>query len=76
MAEATNDFIVEMLRRIQTDVGDLKADVREVKLGLGSLETNVAHLHTQVAEISIRMDRRDDLAERIMRRLELTETQP
>ncbi len=62
MAEATNDFIHEMLRRIQADTGDLKGDVREVKLRLGSLETNVAHRYTQVAEISIRMDRRANVS--------------
>jgi predicted nucleic acid-binding Zn-ribbon protein len=73
MVEATNDFIVEMLRRIQADIGDLKADNREIKTCLGSLETQIAHLHVQVAEISVRMDRRDDTMERIMRRLELTE---
>ncbi len=73
MADTSNEFIVEMLRRIQPDISDLKADNREIKTRLGFIETQIAHLHVQVAEISVRMDRRDDTIERVMRRLDLTE---
>ena len=69
MAQATNDFIVEMLRRMQSDVSDLKLDVREIRTRVGSLET-------QMASISTRMDRRDETVEHILRRLDLSDSQP
>jgi hypothetical protein len=73
MVEATNELSLEVPRRIQSDVTDLKTEVREPRMRMGHMETRMAHLHPQVAEISVRMDRRDDPMERIMRRLELTE---
>ena len=75
MAAATNDFILDMLGRIQSNVSETKADVRKSRIGLGSIETQTAHLQMQLADISVRMDRRDDMMERVMRRLEMTEHQ-
>ena len=72
MADGSSDLIIEILRRIQSDVAELKADNREIKIRLGSLEGQMAHL-IQMAEISTRMDRRDEQMDRVLRRLELTE---
>ena len=67
MAEVTNEFIVEILRRLQSDVADIKVDVRETRSRVGIMER-------QIADLSVRMDRRDELMERVMRRLELGES--
>jgi hypothetical protein len=67
MAEVSNEFIVEILRRLQSDVADIKVDVRETRSRVGIMER-------QIADLSVRMDRRDELMERVMRRLELGES--
>jgi hypothetical protein len=67
MAEATNELIVEILRRVQADVSDVKVDMRELRSRVGIIER-------QIADLSVRMDRRDEMMERVMRRLELGET--
>ena len=67
MADASNELIVEILRRLQSDVADIKVDVRETRSRVGLIER-------QVADLSVRMDRRDEMMERVMRRLELGET--
>jgi hypothetical protein len=67
MAEVTNEFIVEILRRLQSDLADIKVDVRETRSRLGLMER-------QIADLSVRMDGRDELMERVMRRLELGES--
>jgi hypothetical protein len=67
MAEVSNEFIVEILRRLQSDVADIKVDVRETRSRVGMMER-------QIADLSVRMDRRDELMERVMRRLELGES--
>jgi hypothetical protein len=67
MADVSNELIVEILRRLQSDVVDIKVDVRETRSRVGLIER-------QVADLPVRMDRRDEMMERIMRRLELGET--
>ena len=67
MADVSNELIVEILRRLQSDVADIKVDVRETRSRVGLIER-------QVADLSVRMDRRDEMMERVMRRLELGET--
>jgi hypothetical protein len=67
MAEATNELIVEILRRVQADVSDVKVDMRELRSRVGIIER-------QIADLSVRMDRRDEMMEPVMRRLELGET--
>ena len=37
MVEATNELIVELLRRIQADISDLKLDVREIRNRVGHI---------------------------------------
>ncbi len=64
MAEATNELIVQVLQRIQGDLADLKIDTCEIRQRIGSLEV-------QMFGMPMRMDRRDEPMERIMRRLDL-----
>lgn len=73
MAEPTNGLILEILRRIQADITDLKADVREIRARVGSLEIHFSHIELQMAELFVPMDRRDEQMERILHRLALAE---
>ena len=65
MTDETANLIVEHLRRIRGDMGELKADVLEVKQRGG-------HLEHQYATISNRLHGIDRL-DRIERRLDLVE---
>jgi hypothetical protein len=67
MAEPSENLVLELLRAIPGDIGELKDDMREVKSRLGTLEE-------QSASLSRRIDRLDDRIARIERRLELTPT--
>lgn len=61
MTEPANDLILEILRRIQADIADLKADVCEIRGHAGALEARMSHM-----ELSAQM-------EKTFRRLELVE---
>ena len=73
MAEAS-ELIVEILRRVQADVGDIKIDIRETHSRIGLMERQIADIHVPLADLSSRIDRRDEMMERVMRRLELGES--
>ncbi len=73
MTDPAQDLMIEILRRIQADVSDLKADMREIRGRVGALERGQAQIEVKLADISGRMVRRDELFERVLRRLELTE---
>jgi predicted nucleic acid-binding Zn-ribbon protein len=66
MTDENTSIILEHLRRIRADIGELKHDNLEVKARLG-------HLEGQYASISNRVDRIDTRLERIERRLDLVE---
>jgi predicted nucleic acid-binding Zn-ribbon protein len=66
MSEERGDLILEHLRAISNDIGDLKTSMVEVKERLGFLEA-------QYASISRRVDRIDSRLERFERRLDLVE---
>jgi len=73
MADPSSELMMEVLRRIQADIADMKADMREVRGGLGAIERGQAQIEVRLADVSSRMDRRDEIIERILRRLELIE---
>jgi hypothetical protein len=56
MAE-TDNLVLEDLRAIRTDLGEVGEDLREVKRRLTSLEVSVANLHGDFAGQSGRIDR-------------------
>jgi hypothetical protein len=56
MAE-TDNLVLEHLRAIRTDLGEVGEDLREVKRRLTSLEVSVANLHGDFAGQSGRIDR-------------------
>ena len=66
MSDAPQSLVLELLRAIRGDIGELKADMIEVKERLGLIEQ-------QYASLSRRVDRVGGDVELIKRRLELTE---
>jgi predicted nucleic acid-binding Zn-ribbon protein len=73
MTVETETLMMEILRRIQADVTAVKGDMRELKTRMGHVESKLSLLDVQISEISVRMDRRDDVIERVLQRLELSE---
>ena len=66
MSDDRADLILEHLRAIRSEIGELKTSMIEVKERLGFLEG-------QYASISRRVDRIDSRLDRIERRLDLVE---
>jgi hypothetical protein len=66
MSDGIDNLVVEHLRAIRIDLGEIKADVVEMRERLGTLEANYAN-------ISRRMDRVAGDIEQIKRRLDLVE---
>jgi hypothetical protein len=66
MSDAPQSLVLELLRAIRGDIGELKADMIEVNERLGDIER-------QYASLSRRVDRVGGDVELIKRRLELTE---
>jgi predicted nuclease with TOPRIM domain len=66
MTDAPDNIGLELLRAIRGDIGELKADIIEVKERLGFIEA-------QYASLSRRLDRLAGDAEQIKRRLNLVE---
>ena len=66
MSDDRADLILEHLRAIRSEIGELKRFMVEVKERLGFLEA-------QYASISRRVDRIDSRLDRIERRLDLVE---
>jgi len=73
MTVETEALMMEILRKIQGDIATIKTDTRKMKTRVGLLEQRFALMESHMTEISLRMDRRDDVIERILARLELAE---
>jgi archaellum component FlaC len=71
MVDDSNNLVLELLRAIRVDLGDVRDDVREVKGRMTSLEVSVANLHGDFAGQSSRIDRVENGLERIEQRLDL-----
>ena len=68
MVEHIENLLLEHLRAMRGDIGQMKDDIATVKMRLGSVETQVASLHGDMAIVHSRMDRMDQRLERIERR--------
>ncbi len=74
----SDNLVLELLRAIRADIGQLSADLRDVKHRLTPLELSVAGMRRDVAGLyeqgagsSLRSDTLEDRVQRIERRLEL-----
>jgi hypothetical protein len=81
MAESIDNLVLEILRRLQSDMADLKAGQRDIQYRLtliearlAGVERNLADHYAAYAGQSARLDRFEDRMERLERRLELRDT--
>ncbi len=80
MTNGTDDMVMPMLRQIQAGVGQIGADMQDVKqrltsleLGFARLTQEVGRLHEDFANQSARIVRIDQRLDRIERRLDLAD---
>ena len=70
MTDDTANLVLEHLRAIRGDVQEMCNEQREQRIRLGGIERTLASNQTELAEMSLRLDRMHD---RIERRLGLVE---
>ena len=73
MTEQTESLILEILKRMQGDMADMKADVSDIKLRVTATEEHLATMMMSIAGLNSRLDKLDGRVLRIERRLDLTE---
>ena len=71
MAKEAANLVLEHLCALRMDMGELRADVRDMKGRLTSIEVSVANLHGDFSGQSERIDRLENRLERIENRLNL-----
>ena len=74
MTAENESIMLEILKRLQTDMSEIKADGSDLKLRATATEEHLATLVMSVAGINYRLDRLSTRVEGIERRLDLTET--
>lgn len=80
MTDQTENLVIEILRRLQTDMADIKAGQQDVahrltlvEMRLAGVERNLADHYAAYAGQSLRIDRIEQRIERIERRLEVAD---
>jgi len=73
MAEVTNERIYEVLKQLQADAAEVKAELRQINVQLNSMQIHVIALQQDVQKIYTILGRHDARLDRIERRLNLVE---
>lgn len=73
MVVEPTDIVMEVLRKIQADLADLREGQREIKARLSSVERHMAVMQSDIAELRYSFDRLSDRVERVERRLGLVD---
>ena len=73
MTKDAENLMLEILKRLQGDMSELKQDMRDMKVRTGLLEGHFVSLLAAQHLTNERLDRLGDRVERIERRLELVE---
>ena len=56
MTQATDNIVLEHLRALRGDLGDVKNDMRDVKARLASIESYIATLHGDQTRTNVKLD--------------------
>jgi archaellum component FlaC len=72
--KVTNELIYSVLQSIQSDVSDVKFDVRDLKVRMTLVEEHMGHSIIGVSGVNARLDRMNEQVERIEKRIGLVET--
>jgi len=73
MTDELNSLILEHLRHIRRSIGNVEADVSDMKLRLSALEGHMGQVQIQLAGMNSRLDRLDERVGRVERRLDLAD---
>lgn len=80
MTNETENLVVEILRRLQGDMAELKSGQQDMRHRLSLIETRLAGMERNLADQyagyagqSVRIDRLEERLGRLERRLELTD---
>lgn len=73
MAEATNELMYELLKRVHHEIGELRQDVSETKRELNVMRGHMVATQSDIHNIYGILARQDDRLERIEHRLDLRE---
>lgn len=73
MTDADQSFMLEMLKRIQADLSDVKRDVAAIRVELSAMGQQLGALTSAVYSGKADMDDLRRRVERIERRLEITD---
>ena len=73
MAEEPSNLVIEILRRLQADMADLKEGQRAANVHLAAIESHMAGFHLTVGAHTDELAGLRQRIERIERRLELTD---
>jgi hypothetical protein len=81
MTDEVQTLVLELLRAIRADIGDMRREQRDMKARLVSVENQLvqmhkglALIHEDMAGLNVRLDGLGERVERIERRLELRES--
>jgi hypothetical protein len=69
----SNDLIYSVLQKMQTDMSEMKFDMRDLKTRMTLVEEHLGHSIIGTSGVNSRLDRIADRVERIERRLDLTD---
>jgi len=69
----TNELIYSVMQKMQTDLSELKFDVRDLKVRMTMVEEHLGSSIIATSGVNSRLDRLNDRVERIESRLDLTE---
>ena len=73
MTAETENILLEVLKRIQAEMADMRDDISELKTRATALDEHMGGLIIQVSGNNTRLDRIDERIKRIERRLEISE---
>ena len=73
MTGTSDNIVLEQLRFIRADLGDLRNDMRDVKARLASIESYIATLHGDQARTSVKLDEIVRRVEQLEKRAGLVE---
>jgi hypothetical protein len=70
----TNELIFSVMQKMQSDMAEMKFDVRDLKVRTTTMEEHLGGSLVALSGVNSRLDRLVDRVERVERRLDLTET--
>lgn len=75
MADVTSELMFELLKRVHTDIADIKLSQRELKADLNAMRGTLVSVHQDIRNIHTTLARHESRLDRIENRLELREFQ-